>query len=444
MDVWKKVSTAEELTAALAAGAKAIEVQGEIRGMPMITLDPGVRLRGGALVFGAKGVCLTSDNVLESIAIRCPDHEVAILNDTQRAGLGTLRLEDVRTSGQVLLLACDAVRAGHVQVRGLTVESADLRGRVDRPHGFGVDAMQGAFTLWNQQADPEVVLTAELIDIAAGKPGAPVRGSGVFVGGHGTTGGGVIRVTTLQTGEVHTDGGIAPGTPDLISGGVFVIYGASVERVVNAGSVTTHGQNDMVLDNWGDVMSWTAKGRVTSHGPSGIGFVNFGAIDRLDVEAPIETTGTGARGFNLLDGSLRHASFDSITTNGDGACGVQITQPLPRLEIRGDLRTSGGLGLSLSKGVQTLLKAFALDIPKGGVIGAIHVGGRIQTRGANVVTVVIEGQVGELQVKGGIKAKGVRSNAVHVVGSVPGLDAIEITAVHGRRIVHEPAAGGST
>ena len=46
---------------------------------------------------------------------------------------------------------------------------------------------------------------------------------------------------------------------------------------------------------------------VTSHGPSGIGFVHFGDIGVLRVEAPIETTGLGARGFNVYDGSLNEA-----------------------------------------------------------------------------------------------------------------------------------------
>ncbi|MFE2673212.1 hypothetical protein [Streptomyces hygroscopicus] len=73
--------------------------------------------------------------------------ETAVLNDVSVVGLGTLVLRGVRTStsGQVLLLARDAVRSGHVQVKGLTVEAADVRGRVERPHGFGVDALQGAF-----------------------------------------------------------------------------------------------------------------------------------------------------------------------------------------------------------------------------------------------------------------------------------------------------------
>ncbi|MEU1791906.1 hypothetical protein ABZ553_39740 [Streptomyces sparsogenes] len=252
------------------------------------------------------------------MTIRSPEQETAVLNDVSVADLGTLVLRGVRVRGQVLLLARDAVRSGHVQVEGLTVEAADVRGRVERPHGFGVDALQGAFTLWNQQPDSAVEITAELLDVAAGSTDRPVRGSGVFVGGHGdwngAADGGTVRVSMLRTGEIHTDGGIPAGTPDLISGGVFVISGAVVGQVVNAGPVTTHGQNDMVLDNWGRVETWTATAPVISHGPSGTGFVNFGDLGHLDVRAPITTHGTGARGFNLYDGSLRHASFDSIAT----------------------------------------------------------------------------------------------------------------------------------
>jgi hypothetical protein len=172
---------------------------------------------------------------------------------------------------------------------------------------------------------------------------------------------------------------------------VFVISGAVVEEVVSGGPVTTYGQNDMVLDNWGDVKSWTALAPVTSHGPSGIGFVNFGAIGRLDVRASITTTGSGARGFNLFDGSLRHASFDSITTKGDGAIGVQVSKPLPLLEIRQDLRTSGGEGMSLVKGVQVRLKAIGLSVKPGAAIGAVRVGGQFESLGADVMTVEIEG-----------------------------------------------------
>jgi hypothetical protein len=86
-----------------------------------------------------------------------------------------------------------------------------------------------------------------------------VRGSGIFVSGAGDTGGRLI-VSQLKTGAVYSDGGIAPGTPDRITGGVFVVSGAFVDRVVNHGPVMTYGANDMVLDNWGTVGRWTAEG----------------------------------------------------------------------------------------------------------------------------------------------------------------------------------------
>ena len=417
---WTRVSTGAGLVEAIQRRAPAIEVEGVVRGMPMITLAPGVRLRGGTLEFGARGVRLTRDNVLEDVTIRCPEHEVAILNDTSVADLGTLTLRRVRTRGQVLLLARDAVRAGNVRVCGLTVEAADLRGRSERPHGFGVDALQGAFTLWNLQPDAAVMITAELLDLAAGSADHPVRGSGVFVGGHadgdGAASGGTVHVTALRTREIHTDGGIPAGTPDLISGGVFVISGAVVERVLCSGPVTTYGANDMVLDNWGRVQSWVATAPVVSHGPSAIGFVNFGDLDQLDLQEPIATHGTGARGFNLYDGSLRDASFDGISTTGDGAIGIQVSRDLSRLHVRGDVTTWGGAGTSLVRGEQVQLSAIALSIKLGGRIGDVTVGGRMATRGDNLVTVEIDGELGSLRVDGGIHAEGRGSDAVRVRG----------------------------
>jgi hypothetical protein len=432
------VTTASELVDAVASEIAEIEVRGTVSGMPMITLRPGVTLRGGVLEFGAKGLRLTSENTLDGVSVRTAVDEVAVLNDTSVGDLGTLTLRNVTTVGQVLLLADDAVRAGHVVVDGLQVERADVRGRTLRPHGFGVEALQGGFTLWNRQPDDAVVITAELRGIGAGSAESPVRGSGVFVAGHGDWDGhgdgGVLRISTLRTSEIHTNGGIPPGTPDLISGGVFVLSGAVVEEVVNEGPVTTYGQNDMVLDNWGDVRSWRATAPVTSRGPSGIGFVNFGRLERLDVQAPLQTFGTGARGFNVYDGSLDHASFDSIATHGDGSTGVQVSKPLRLLEIRGELSTRGSEGMSLVKGVQMTLKAVALSVKPGGSIGKATIGGELRTSGADVITLEVEGEVGELEVAGGISALGRGSDAVLQDGYIGGLDRLTIRATDGERI----------
>ena len=79
----------------------------------------------------------------------------------------------------------------------------------------------------------------------------------------------------------------------------------------------------MVLDNWGVVDRWTAEEKLTSR-PSGIGFVNFGTVNKLKINAPIETFGEGARGFNVYDGTVKLAVFDRVTTHTGGAIGIQF------------------------------------------------------------------------------------------------------------------------
>lgn len=435
------VRTAAQLGEAARQENAIVEVVGIVGGLPTTTLAPGVELRGGKLLFEAGGLRLTRDNVLQDVTVDTAEDEVAIGNDPSQYSLGTMRLTRVRTLGQVLLTAEGNVTEGHVDVDALHVIAADLRGRTERPAGFGAEAMQGAFTLWNRQADPAVVLTGVLRDVSAGSAASPVRGSGVFVAGCGTAGG-TVDLRLLSTGVIHTDGGIPPGTPDLISGGVFVVSGAVVEQVVNVGPVTTYGQNDMVLDNWGAVRTWVAEQAVTSHGPSGIGVVNFGAIERLDVRGALVTHGTGARAFNLYDGTLAHATFASIRTTGDGAVAVQVARELPKLEVTGDLTTSGGKGLSLVKGVQTRLRATAVSIQRGGHIRRLFVGGRLATTGDAVVTLEVAGRLDELEIVGGIGASGANADAVHITGEAPELGAVQISSEHGRAVVREaPDAG---
>ena len=436
---WTQVSNVEQLNEALASGAAQIEISGTLKGMPSVALPPGVSLRGGELVFGGMGLRLSSDNSVENVTIRTSLQELAIYNDSAVADLGTLRLHNVTSYGQIYLCAQGNVRAGRIEADGVHVAQADTRGRADRPTGFGVEALQGAFTLWNRQADAGVRLTARLENISAGSEATPVRGSGVFVGGHGDKAGmadgGTVTVELLSTGDIYSDGGIAPGTPDVISGGVFVISGAQVTDVVNLGTTTTYGQNDMVLDNWGAVENWTTKAKVTSHGPSGIGFVNFGDIGVLTVEAPIETTGLGARGFNVYDGSLNEAVFESITTTGDGSVGVQVSRELPKLTIRGNLSTTGGTGESLVKGVLRPLSAIALSVKPSGHIGSVRIGADISTAGDGLTTVDLEGPVDSLSVGGKIIANGAGASAIRITSQAgPDLTGLTLEAPNGQNL----------
>jgi hypothetical protein len=348
---------------------------------------------------------LSSDNRIHNIRLNATTDKRAIFNDTSVASLGRIELRSVTTTGCVRILARDKVRGGHVDVNGLDIIAADARGEKDRPHGYGVYVINGAFTLWNMQADDSVVVSADLVGLSAGRDGAPVRGSGIFVSGGGDKGG-RLNVRRLETDAVYSDGGIAPGTPDQITGGVFTVYGAHVDVVRNRGPVVTYGVNDMVLDNWGVVDRWTAEAKITSHGPSGIGFVNFGIVHELKVTAPIETFGQGARGFNVYTGTVNLAEFDRVTTHADGAVGIQISQPIGKLVVHRGIETFGGTGPSLVKGVVISLSAIALSIKPGGSAREIEIAGGVKTNGPGVAPIEQHGAIDSLRVTGGFVAAG--------------------------------------
>lgn len=408
----KSVATVDALVAASKQkSVQHISISGHLTNAPVISLLPGQTLRGAdehsAITFATEsdGVQLSSDNRIHNLRLEASPDKRAIFNDTSVASLGRIELRGVTTTGRVQILARDKVRGGHVDVRGLDIITADARGEGQRPRGYGVYVLHGAFTLWNMQPDDDVVVSADLVGLSAGRDGAPVRGSGIFVSGAGDKGG-RLAVRRLETGAVYSDGGIAPGTPDQITGGVFTVYGAHVDIVRNRGPITTYGVNDMVLDNWGVVDRWIAEEKITSYGPSGIGFVNFGIVHELKVNAPIETFGQGARGFNVYTGTVNLAEFDRVTTHGDGSVGIQISQPIGRLVVHRGIETFGGTGPSLVKGVVVTLSAIALSVKPGGSAREIEITGGVKTSGAGVAPIEQHGAIESLRIIGGFAAKG--------------------------------------
>jgi hypothetical protein len=408
----KVVTSAETLVAAVAdSGIEQIVVSGRLTDVPLIRLAPGQSLRGAdesaAISFRAAddGVQLSTDNSVRNIRLNASPEKRAICNDATVPTLGRIELRGLTTTGRVQILVRDELRAGHVEVDGLDILAADARAETERPHGYGVYVLHGAFTLWNMQAADGVVISAgnmqaadgvvisaDIVGISAGRQSAPVRGSGIFVGDAGDTGG--------------RDGGIAAGTPDCISGGVFVIYGAAADLVRNRGPVTTYGANDMVLDNWGAVDRWIAEEKITSHGPSGIGFVNFGTVNSLQVNAPIETFGQGARGFNVYTGTVKDAAFERIVTHGDGAVGIQISQRVGQIKVRRGIETFGGTGKSLVKGVIMDLPAIALSVKAGGSARSIDIAGGAIAHGRGISPLELHGTIDELRITGGFAATG--------------------------------------
>jgi hypothetical protein len=400
-------SVRELIDATCDPDGQTIVVAADLRDVPAIRLAPGTTLLGSAnerpsLRFAPStdGVCLSTNNAIANLDLIATDDRCAVWNDDSVSTLGTLTLRSIDIVGRVRILARGKIRSGHVDAEDLNIAFADARGEQDRPHAYGVDVLQGAFTLWNMQPDADVVITANLAGLSAGRLGAPVRGTGVFVSGAGESGG-RLEIQTLRTGPVYSDGGIEHGTADIIAGGVFVVYGAHVDLVENAGPVTTYGPNDMALDNWGVVDRWISTGKVTTFGPSGVGFVNFGTINSLRISAPIETFGPGARGFNVYTGTVRTGDFDRIVTHGDGAVGVQISQPVGTLAFRRGIETHGSVGDSLVKGVVKQLAATALSIQPGGSAESIHVQGGLRTHGRAVIPLEQSGEIISLHVEGG-------------------------------------------
>ena len=405
-----EVATRDELLAVVAnSGVRSITVTADLAEMPSFRLSPGQTLLGNeqSIRFAASedGVQLSADNEVAGLGLIADPTRRALFNDISVQGFGRILLRDLRVTGAVRLLAREQVRSGRVEAHNIDIVAADARAYDERPKGYGVEVVAGAFTLWNQQTDPVVAITADLTGLSAGRAGAPVRGGGIFVGGAGDTGGRLIA-RRLETGAVFSDGGIEPGTPDRITGGVFTIHGAFVDRVCNHGPVTTYGANDMVLDNWGTVDTWVAENKITSHGPSSIGFVNFGVINRLEVRSGIETFGQGARGFNVYTGTVRQGVFDRIVTHGDGAVGIQISQPVGEIIVRRGIETYGGVGDSLVKGVVTRLSATALSVKPGGEACKITVAGGLVTHGAGVEPLELHGCVRALEIEGGLAAMG--------------------------------------
>lgn len=383
-DTATHVKDAVSLQEAIRQKATRIEVEGQITDLSSLTLPTRTHLYGASngaeLCFkeGQPGLMLSADNRIADLRLLTDETQVALGLADDQDDLGVLIISNVKTVGRVHLEGSRATR-GTLKLDNIHVERADARMAAHRPAGFGVEVLLGGLTVYNSSKSRASRWTLTARNLSGGSKENPLGGSGVFVfggwsvpidadpsqGPAPTQEGGNIDLEMLTTGEVHSDGGIPKGTSNLITGGVFVGSGVHARSVVNEGSVTTYGPNDMVLDNWGKVDAWRGHATVVSYGDSGIGFVNFGDIDLLKLEGPIETHGIGARGFNLYDDSLKVAEFQAITTYGDGAIGVQLSKPFGTIAVERDIRTKGGEGESLVRGKLVHLKAHALSLKPG-------------------------------------------------------------------------------
>lgn len=356
-----------------------------------LLLQPDVTLRGKNRSITISGenhlIGLIQNNSIEDITLETAKDKDALFFHEKDVN-GAFYLKNITTHGAITLSTSHATGDIDVKIDNIHIVEADVTHKEEGPEGYGVTVIQGALTVWNQT--PGIRFTTEITGVSIGEEETPVNGSGVFVSG---TKEAPIYSKKIETKDVYTNGLLTQGTSDRISGGVFVVTNAHVDRVENHGTTKTFGFNDMVLDNWGDVEEWVVKGSVLSEGTSAIGFVNFGTIHTLRIEAPIQTKGTGARGINNYDGSIKHLELDQIETKGDGAIGIQVSKPMGTIQVYKDIITYGGTGESLVKGEIKQLSAIGISILDGAEVQRIEVKGNIYTYGKDIDPIQNEGKV---------------------------------------------------
>jgi len=437
------IASLADLMAALAErGPRTLELQTSVSCPYSITLPPGFALTGRnkdgcLLVFGnGDGIGLTADNHVAHLTIVAAPSARAIYTQTGFADMGKIALDDLDVTGQVSIITRAGTDKLDLAIDKLHIAACDARRYSEQPQKYGVNVYQGALTVYNFSGDARSVIRATLTNISVGAKNAPVLGSGIFVSGFGDQGG-WVQIDKLTTGAVHSCGMLPYGTADIITAGVFVVYGANAKLVEHFGEVVTYGVNDMVLDTWGKVENWIAHAPVVSYGPSGIGFVNFGTVDRFVAEREIVTRGLGARGFNQYDGTVKEIRFKSIETFGDGSIGIQVSKPVGTITVDEGIVTHGSVGNTLVKGVNMQLPAEAFSVKPGGVVEKLVVHGDLVTHGAKVATFAVEGgKVGAVDIKGQVLAHGKGSNAILVAdkGSTP-LTRVRAKAADGETLV---------
>ncbi|MFL6108081.1 MAG: hypothetical protein ACJ72L_14055 [Marmoricola sp.] len=419
---------------------KNIVVKGSIVDASTIELGPGQTLSGStasssvAFLPGVDGVEISRDNSIRNLRLTADKTQRAVFNDTQLTTMGAVGIAAVHTIGQVQLLAKDNLKAGNVTVNGLDVEAADTSpryGLVGVFFGSPLEAMQGAFTLWNSQSDPSAVLTADLHGISVGRPGAPVTGSGVFLAGgfplqvdssnvasfgdilhqqsinptHGS-----VKVNSLTTGSVYTQGSSVFVRNGAVAGSIAVFDGPSAPIATSLdvqGSVSTAGLTNGAINVYSDLKALNVSGDITSTGPNGFGVVTWPHIGSINVAGKLETFGLGARGFNAYAGQVNSASFGQIVTHGDGAVAVDVFRPLGKLVVKNGIQTTGGSGLSLVLGQLKQLQASAIGAAElVGSIGQIVSGGPISTAHDGITTVHVgaANSIGSLCARQGVES----------------------------------------
>lgn len=266
------ISSLADLSQALARPeSRNLQLTTSILSPYSVALPPGFVLSGknkeGCILSfsNGDGIGLTANNRVENLTVQTTPGARAIYTQAGLPDMGSIILDDLSVTGQVSIIVRGGTKKLKLDVRKLHIAACDSRRYSEQPQKYGVNVYQGALTVYNFNGDADSTIQAALTNISVGSRNAPVIGSGVFVSGFGDNGG-WVELEKLTTGAVYSNGMLPYGTADIITGGIFIVYGVRAKLVEHFGEIVTYGVNDMVLDTW---ERWKTGSRTSRSSPTG-------------------------------------------------------------------------------------------------------------------------------------------------------------------------------
>lgn len=442
MSVFRIINTVEELVAASQdRTARYLILRNDLTDVPPISLMPFQSISGefdGKKIRfkpGAEGFCLSKGNELKNLMIETDPDQRAIYQDQEMESMSTHHLSRLSVQGQISFIIGDKTQKGRIDVSFVHVKQAATMQLTDRPNRFGVDMLQGAFTIWNKSQN-NCEIEVDIAHFSCGSETAPINGAGLVIAGTDEQMG-RVKVNVLTCGNIYTKGEIGAGVADLVGAGIAVCYQALVRHLHVYGRITCYGGNEMGIYNWGTIERASMTERIETHGANGCGFINAGNIGKFNFMHNIETYGTGARGFYMFEGAAKEIHFNKVTTHGDAASGIQFDRYIDVMTISEGVEVFGNALNVLFADSVVKASADAISIKHGGTMRLLKVSGSLISHGNEVRTIYNEAAIEKMMVSGQVLATGEKSIALEVVHGYLGADNISFVSEQGPALVVE-------
>lgn len=163
------------------------------------------------------GIGLSSNNTISDLTVQTKSDQRAIYTTLSKEDLGIFHLQNLTVSGQIQFITRIGTMKSELIADNIDIVACDARNGIEQPQKYGVNVLQGAFTVYNFNGNPESLLKTKLTNISLGRKNAPVLGSGLFVSGFGDNGG-FTEAELITTREIYSNGMNTYGVANIITG----------------------------------------------------------------------------------------------------------------------------------------------------------------------------------------------------------------------------------